>query len=78
MKLIIWLLAIYFISKFLRGLQSSPPRQSPRTGQAQKDTGAVTALKSCAACGTFFQESQGVKVYDNIFCSTECAKKGIK
>lgn len=72
-RLILLLLVGYFIFKLLPN--SSPTKKSPRPRRpSSRETPAIeaTVLKSCPACGTFFQESQGIISNGVLYCSQNC------
>lgn len=74
-RLIFLLLVGYFLLKLFRAARSFgvPPQQEGRSKQER--AALPTPLTACPSCGTFFQESQGLRDGSGrLVCSPGCAQ----
>lgn len=78
LRLIFLLIAVYFALKLVGKVLLAGAQERWRTFHKTTQRGdgtQPTVLTSCPACGTYFQETQGVHGRGGVYCSAACARK---
>lgn len=72
-RLIFLLLLSYLAFKlWKRVMEVLPKGKNPEQKVKDNNSQTLTPLRSCPACGTYFQEHQGVEKDGQLYCSQKC------